>query len=214
MRILQPSYCYPSPGSPFWDTIFAHDTSRLECVLNPANGPGFDVEPNYAWIIRKLRQRTIPILGYVATTYGNKPIADVQKEIAMWSGLYAVADIFLDEVSAEIDKLSYYQNIYGSARGRIVNNPGTVPGYEFSKCGDITITAECGLDDYLRLKLPDSLKGRKDSAHIVHGVRNEGAMRKVVGLARKRASYVYCCDSSDYDTLPNYYPAFVKEVSR
>src|SRR5438876_3971609 len=70
--VILPLYSYPDWS---WDRVVgeqsAHPKVPVIAIINPANGPGFYEDPNYAAGIRKLADAGIRVVGYVATGWGG-----------------------------------------------------------------------------------------------------------------------------------------------
>src|SRR5881397_424964 len=84
--VIVPLYSYPT--EPTWPTLAALKERRKRlpvwAIVDPANGVGAAVDPNYTAGIQLLRASCIRVLGYVDTAYAARPQADVQAEIATW----------------------------------------------------------------------------------------------------------------------------------
>lgn len=114
--ILLPLYVYPS-WQGWWDNVYAaiaaNPTATFQVILNPENGPGNGAAatPGYNsdWVAGVARLNGYPnvqTLGYAHTSYGARPAADVDADVAAWAAwnTYAgpenisVHGIFFDEV--------------------------------------------------------------------------------------------------------------------
>ncbi|CAM9177715.1 unnamed protein product, partial [Sphacelaria rigidula] len=66
-----------------WEAL--HDSASTGAnvfgILNPASGPGAHTQPNYLDTIDYVKGAGAKLLCYVATTYGEKPLASVESEI-------------------------------------------------------------------------------------------------------------------------------------
>lgn len=121
---------YVDPG-PIWDQVIAqkeaHPRVPFLLIANPNNGPGSAPDPNYSSYIAKAQGVGIVILGYVYTSYGTRPIAAVETEIAMYRSWYGINGIFLDEMAT--NDASYYAALtayaHTSSLFPVVGNPGT-----------------------------------------------------------------------------------------
>lgn len=92
--------------------IINHPGQNFTVTINPNNGPGTSPYPNDDYIseIEKLnRLSNARILGYVHTSYAQRDIQSVLKDVAIYSGWakgnldastpgFAVQGIFVDEV--------------------------------------------------------------------------------------------------------------------
>src|SRR5437588_448479 len=76
--IAVPAYFPPGAG---WTRVAEAAPAVGLAVLNPASGPGAEVESGYADAVRQAQAGGIAVLGYVPTGYGAHPVADVLAEV-------------------------------------------------------------------------------------------------------------------------------------
>jgi hypothetical protein len=120
-------------------------------ILNPASGPGSEVDANYTKAIDRLRGAGCVVLGYVPTSYAKRAVADVQSDIDLWLKLYPrIQGIFFDEMTYQ-DRESdakYQAGLSAYAREAgywpIVANPGAdTPGRYFEQdAADVIVIYE------------------------------------------------------------------------
>lgn len=67
-------------------------------VLNPAGGPGGAYNQNYTSEVKQMQLANITVLGYVPTTWGTRPIANVESDISKFREWYNVNGIYLDQM--------------------------------------------------------------------------------------------------------------------
>lgn len=136
--LLVPMYIYPAnihtnadynrlielkkqfPTIPFW------------VIVNPASGPGTQVDANYTKAIDRLRGAGCVCLGYVRTDYAKRSVSDVKKDLDLWLKLYsAIQGVFFDEMIYEDTDRGVQQQLAFKEHARsiglwpIVANPGT-----------------------------------------------------------------------------------------
>ncbi len=121
-------------------------------VLNPASGPGDAEDANYKKAIDRLIGSGCMVLGYVATGYGKKPVADVQRELKAWQRMYPrVQGIFFDEMIYEDNEagVAHQKQLNSLAHSLgywpTVGNPGAqTPGRYFVKnaAADVVVVHE------------------------------------------------------------------------
>jgi hypothetical protein len=106
--VLIPMYLYPENihKNVAYNHLIAlkrrHETVPIWVILNPASGPGKLTDDNYVKAIDRLRGAGCVILGYVTTSYGKRPAAEVRKDIDQWLALYErIHGIFFDEMIYE-----------------------------------------------------------------------------------------------------------------
>jgi len=92
-----PNYSYP-PGA--WATYNALGMPDVYIqILNPNSGPGTTPDPGYVSAYAAALAKGTLILGYVPTTYGARPIADVKADIDKYYTFYPqLSGIFFDEM--------------------------------------------------------------------------------------------------------------------
>jgi hypothetical protein len=145
---------------PYWSRLIEAARilgDRLIVIANPGSGPGTGIDAKYTEAIDKVRAEGGKVIGYVHTCYGltstseacvptvappNSPpntppppprsLADIHADIDKWYNWYDVDGIFLDEVSTDTDKISWYQALHSYIRGKsstalICNNFGQQP---------------------------------------------------------------------------------------
>ena len=103
-------------------SIDTHPSTDFTIVINPASGPGSSTLPDSNWIreITKLNSyKNVQSIGYVAITYGKRPLDTVTEDIshyAQWAngdqGLI-IQGIFVDEVPniADEHNVNYIQSV-------------------------------------------------------------------------------------------------------
>jgi hypothetical protein len=106
--VLVPMYVYPenvqknASYNRLMDLKRRYATVPMWVIINPASGPGREVDANYTKAIDRLRGAGCVVLGYVTTRYGKRAAAEVQKDIDQWLKMYPhVQGIFFDEMIYE-----------------------------------------------------------------------------------------------------------------
>lgn len=69
-------------------------------LLNPDSGPGTSKEQDFATVVQQSQAAGVQVLGYIASGYGTRAIADLLSEINLYKGWYGVDGIFVDEMYA------------------------------------------------------------------------------------------------------------------
>lgn len=107
-------------------------TVPIWVIVNPASGPGKEVDANYTKAIDRLRGAGCVCIGYVSTSYAKRPIADVKKDLDSWQKFYpAIQGVFFDEMIYEDTDAGAKHQLalknYASSIGLwpTVANPGT-----------------------------------------------------------------------------------------
>ena len=231
--LLVPAYANPccNDGPLVWTRLInaaADPTLDLEIhvIFNPASGPGTAVDPNYInpstgqGPLNDLMNAGGLTYGYVATTFANKPIADVKAEIDKYfDTLYAgfVHHIFFDEMSNDLADVGYFQELRDYVRSkdpnaRTIGNPGTsftnnpsgqsvFTVDDYAQSMDVIATFEntgSAYENNYFVPAWESNYGAEHFAHIVHGQPVWDANLFALITARK-VGLIYVTD----DALPN-----------
>ena len=144
--VLVPMYVYPENihKNAVWNRLMdlkrRFETVPFWVIVNPASGPGTDVDANYTKGIDRLQGAGCIVLGYVSTSYGKRLAADVHTDIDRWGKFYPrTQGIFFDEMIYEdTEAAAQHQvrlNRYAHNHGYwpTVANPGAdTPGRYFA----------------------------------------------------------------------------------
>ena len=151
-----PMYSYPvGQYQSEWEKLYNLSTSKIVYVIiNPNNGPGNTTDVNYLDAINKLKAKGFYVIGYVYTSYGKRSLSSVTKDINKWLSLYGTDKIdgfFIDGVSNNIKKYSYYNSIYTyvNSKGKLLLlNPGTNVDLGFFNISDKIVVFESNETDF------------------------------------------------------------------
>ena len=213
--LLVPLYIYPSDihKNPAFNRLIdvkrSHETVPMWVILNPASGPGEQVDGNYAKAIDRLRGAGCLVLGYVTTSYAKRREALVRKDIDQWLKMYPrINGIFFDEMIYEDTEIaSKYQSAltrYAHEAGcwPTVANPGAdTPGRYFATgAADVIVIHEGdSWPKEERLK-GDYFGGYSDYPPFTRGVlvySQAKLDRDSLRMVRKYARWIYVTDSVD-----------------
>ena len=216
MKVIVPAYFYPGP---IWDTLLQSNAEVVsDVIINPDSGPGDQINEDYAEVVRQCKKRGLGVLGYVATSYGKKRIEGAFQEIDQFFKWYAVDGIFLDEVAAQAEDVTYYLTLYNSIQGKVVLNHGTVPDESYTAAGDVLVIFESGFQAHGAQEFPlwvkKSPRNRKCQIVTACGAKQ---MMKALRKSAANSGYVYVTDDVEpnpYDVLPSYWGALLKECAR
>ncbi len=204
-RMAIPSYF--GPGA-LWTEIGAAAPRVGLAVINPSSGPGETLRADYVAQVEATRARGVTVLGYVHTSYGKRPLAEIRSEIDRFNRWYKVDGIFFDEVTNDDAGLPYYLHCRAAARaGRpkavVVINPGTPVTEGYMAAADVVLTFESDYGAYLKRVTDPAWVARYPARrfwHLVYAAPDTAAMHRAVLLSKKRnAGWVYVTP----DTLPN-----------
>ena len=204
-HIAVPAYFYPGP---LWQQLDAGAPQVRIAVMNPASGPGSGPDANYAAAVAAAQQQKVKVLGYVHTSYGQRPLATVEAEVDDYRTWYGVTDIFFDEASTDCAQLPYYKALHGYVKGKqagadVAINPGTATAECYMGVADQVVTFEGDYASYLNSFTSAAWTAKYSPArfwHLVYNTPTTVGMQSVLALSRARgAGLVYVTP----DTLPN-----------
>jgi hypothetical protein len=134
LTILVPAYFYPvEQGLEDWNRLIkaSHQVS-ITAIVNPASGPGKEVDPNYIKVFELAAKEPVTLIGYVTTSYCKRPIEDVKADVDRWLKFYPnIVGIFFDEQASGAEFVEYQATLYkyvrvDKKRQLVITNPGTV----------------------------------------------------------------------------------------
>lgn len=158
--LLVPLYIYPAnihtntAYNRLIDLKLSHPRVPVWAIVNPASGPGKDVDANYTKAIDRLRGAGIMTIGYVSTEYAKRDAKAVVGDLDIWQKLYPkIQGVFFDEMNYEdtaaaVESQQKYRRA-ATERGMwpTVANPGTATPERFfaGEVADVIVVHE-GLD--------------------------------------------------------------------
>eukprot|EP01116_Phalansterium_solitarium_P013009 TRINITY_DN2983_c0_g1_i3.p1 TRINITY_DN2983_c0_g1~~TRINITY_DN2983_c0_g1_i3.p1 ORF type:complete len:744 (-),score=297.46 TRINITY_DN2983_c0_g1_i3:2216-4447(-) len=216
-----PFYRYPDAQ---WDIVTGLSSVQM-VIFNPNSGPGSAVDPTYVSRVERLKEAGQLVGGYVHTSYGERPIADVKADIDAYFAWYPLIDgIFVDEAqssatgsnAAGTNFLDYYWDIKyyvrsKGARKGIVLNHGTIPDEAYVELADIDCIFEGPFSDYVNFaeRVPAWVHSYPPQKfwHIVHTTPYASNQEVVAVLRATNAHFLYVTDltgANPYDSLPTW----------
>lgn len=182
-------------------------------LVNPADGPGDAANSDYTQTIALARSRGAEILGYVATGWGHRPLADILDEVDRHVRFYGVDGIFLDEGATGtydyVGTEGWYEELYATlkrtygSRFIVGQNPGNPVSPRILASADFHVTFEGSAQDYLswsEQRLVPQFYRQYPATHfwhIVYGIRDEQQAQQV--LERASRSHVTTVALFDWD---------------
>jgi hypothetical protein len=228
MEIVVPAYFYPSAGSPWTALTAAADDVEITAIMNPGNGPGANVDINYKNAVNALRAAGGRVIGYVYTSYGSRPLAQVTADVDKYAAMYSVDGIFVDEManSGPAERLNYYKSIYEHVKAinpdwEVMGNPGTttIEQYLTWPAADRLMVFENVGANYPAY-VPSAWNSNYDRSrfvHLVHTQPTSAAMEaNIASSVARNAGGVYVTNDvlgNPWDTLPTYWQAEVDAVA-
>ena len=210
--ILAPLYVYPADihTNPVYNRLIdlkrRYETIPFRVIVNPASGPGKQIDANYTKAIDRLLGAGCVVLGYVPTDYGKRAYGDVQKDIEAWRTLYPrVQGIFFDEMVYEDNQASVEIQARFNKIARsngfwpTIANPGTdTPGRYFeADTADVIIVHETETWPTETKLKGDYFGGYSDYPPWTRGVLVHSQPqldRQRLAMTRKYARWVYITD--------------------
>jgi Spherulation-specific family 4 len=227
---LVPAYFYPAgKGLKAWEQLAKDARSvRIEAILNPASGPGRRRDPTFAAVVGDFRKAGGRILGYIATNYSKRDIAQVERDLRSYLAFYELDGVFLDEMPDSKDGLPYYQKVHRLIKDlkpefKIVGNAGQPFVDEgYMKTVDCLVLFEGRAELYAEYNWRDSTPWMDRYppyrfANIVHSVATPAGMhRAMTRAAKSRAGWAFITNRkmpNPYEGLPDYWTEETEEVA-
>lgn len=225
LKILVPLYVYPGAT---WDTIAANaKIVSTTVIINPNSGPTNDSDAQYTSYVQKLHNAGVDLVGYIHTSWGARPLNDIEREIELYASQYPLLQgIFLDEAATSKDFVPYYTSIYKSILGKkgwkySILNPGTIPDQAYVNISSQIVTYEDSYTGFASSSNPTyaSCNAKDKFAVITYGA-SVSAMHNVVTTAQNKNYYgwIYVTDGAGgcctYNNLVSYYSDFAQYVSK
>lgn len=202
--ILIPAYFYPLEEE-FQKLLYIKNSFKQIIILNVEDGPSFSFDENYEQAIKKLINIDKIPIGYVYTSYGERDVEIVKRDIDLWFKFYPnLKGIFLDEVNDTEETKDYYKTLYEYIKfkfnGLVVLNPGTNFAKELINYCDYAVIFEDSLDKLPKFEIEDELFYHiKKLVILVYGVNNENFISVFSNIISKGIKNFYITN----DDLPN-----------
>ena len=200
-RLALPWYVHPAEAPQDWTWLAQQRVSFA--VVNVHNGPGNDDDAYYPAAVAGLGR--IRTLGYVPVGYGNRPVAEVAKDIETWRRLYGVRAIMLDELPSAEGTLARCTQYAAAARGAGVSflaaNPGVFPSPGHVKLFNVTSVFEGTAANYTQYRHPAwaRMVPRSRLWHLVHSCNPAQISAIHLAAGHRGAGHIFATDRS----LPN-----------
>ena len=210
-RMASPSYFGPGP---LWTKMGAAAPRVGLAIINPNSGPGDAIRADYVAQVHATQAQGVRVLGYIHTSYGKRPLSEIQSEIEHFRRWYGVNGIFFDEVTNDDANLPYYQQCQAAVRSGqpaavVVINPGTPVTEGYMGVADVVLTFESDYGAYLKRAADPAWVSKYPARrfyHLVYAVPTVAAMRIAARLSKqRRAGWVYLTPGNlpnPWDTLP------------
>jgi hypothetical protein len=210
--ILVPLYVYPGEVSknPHFTRLIElrrrFETVPMWVIVNPASGPGKQVDPNYTAAIDRLVGAGCVCIGYVSTDYAKRGEPVVREELKRWREFYPrVQGIFFDEMVYEDKPEAVAKQVALNRAARdagfwpTVGNPGTdTPGrYFVEDAADVIVVHEADswpTEAKLKGEIPGGYADHPAFTRglLLHSQKDLDAAK--LRMARKYVRWVYITD--------------------
>ncbi|QDT71383.1 spherulation-specific family 4 protein [Lacipirellula limnantheis] len=229
LEIIVPAYFYPSPGSPWGAMTAAADEAPITAIMNPGNGPGNVKDQNYVNAVNAFRAAGGRVIGYVYSSYGARPLAQVTADVDKYKTWYGIDGIFVDEMAntGPAERLNYYKSIYDHVKQvdpqwEVMGNPGTntIEQYATWPTADRFMVFE-NVGSAYPGHAPSAWNAKYDSEKFVNLVHTEASAANMVDFLNLAVSRnvggIYVTDdvmNNPWDTLPSYWQQEVDAVAQ
>lgn len=221
-KTIVPAYFYPA-GNTYWDDLTNLAASlaanTVTAILNQSNGHFTVADPNYVTAANNFVAVGGKLVGYVYSSYGARPIADVKADIANYIAQFPyVTGFFIDEMSNLQSNVAYYQELHDyikllSPSYTIIGNPGANTLETYMPTADILVTFE-GSGATYQSYTPATWMADYSAdhfSHLVYGVASAAGVLAVQqhALATGGGNLYVTNDVltlNPWDTLSSYYP--------
>ena len=217
--LLFPFYIYPTSSNinTLVQVKATYPNLPMRIVLNPSSGVGASLNADYLTAVHTLQKAGIQVVGYVATTYGNRPANEVEAEINQWILWYNPDGIFFDEMGVNHP---YYRGLTTYAKNEgikfTIGNPGTNVGTSCA-CDVDTINV---FENSSLPNLPDyakwSQEGYTPDSISMMSYAITTLPTSFITQTKTVFGWIYITNDNlpnPWDTFPSYFQALVKQIA-
>jgi len=215
VRMAVPAYY--APPDPQWQRLIDGAPTVGMIVFNPQSGPGTAADPAYTQIIAQAQAAGIIMLGYVATSYGARPEAEVIADINSYYDFYSLSGIYFAEGPMENDCTpmeSMYHRMSDAVHARdpqafLAVGTRFCPTYIYFF--DLMVQFARNWSEYQTDYTPPSWMPANSPQRFCHFVHTVPATDAGAALARtiaNGAGWVFVTDQTDpnpWSVLPSYF---------
>jgi hypothetical protein len=235
LQILLPLYSYPNwyhPDRYLWTQVAAAaDRVEITAIINPNNGPGGMPNSDYQQGIADLQQGGVKLVGYIHTSYGNRNLAAIERDLDTYGKYFDLDGIFVDEVTTNRHQINYNHHIDRYIKSHLklkqtILNPGTTidENYLAQAIGDTIVLFENDLLAWEKYQPPAYITKypRSKFAALIHTNSDINSMFASIDRAIARGfGQIYVTDghnrppaSNPWNTLPSYWQEQVNYLSK
>ncbi len=218
--MIIPLYGYPGSD---WSVVAqaksANPSVPMIVVVNPSDGPGWSIDPNFVSGIEMLQSAGVVVLGYVPTYYGGMPSSTAMSEIQDYSSMYHVNGIFFDQMSNIPGYEWYYSSLSNYAKSIglwfTVGNAGAqVPESYIGTVDNIVVYENYGLPTLSSLAWLVGGYPKSDFSILPYGV--SWLDTSYIWSSSSYVSYLYVTDGTlptPYTSLCSYFESLVSTLA-
>jgi hypothetical protein len=215
VRMAVPAYF--DPPSPEWERLIAGAPAVGMIVFNPESGPGTAAAPAYTQVIAQAQGAGIVMVGYVATSYGARPEADVIADINRYYDFYTLSGIYFAEGPMDNDCTAMEPMYHRMADAVRARDPDAYLAVGTRFCPtyitffDMMVQFARNWPEYQTDYAPPSwmpANSPQRFVHFVHSVPPGDASAALSRAVANGAGWVFITDQSDpnpWSVLPSYF---------
>jgi len=208
---------YFDPPSPEWQRLIAGAPAVGMIVFNPESGPGTAADAAYTQVIAQAQAAGIVMVGYVATSYGARPEADVIADINHYYDFYTLSGIYFAEGPMDTDCTAMepmYHRMADAVRARDAQAylaVGTRFCPTYITFFDMMVQFARDWNEYQTDYAPPSwmpANSPQRFVHFVHSVPPSDASAALSRAVANGAGWVFITDQSSpnpWSVLPSYF---------
>jgi len=219
VRMAVPAYFAPGPE---WQRVIAAAPTVGMVIINPANGPGASAVSGYTQVIAQARAAGIIVLGYVSTSYGQRPEADVIADINGYYDNYSLSGIYLAEGPMEADCTSLemqYRRVADAAHARNAQYLAIGTHYcpTYISFSDLMVEFAMSWSDYQSYAVPTWMPSGSPErfCHFISDVPAAEAGAAISRAIANGAGWVFATDQTQpnpWGQLPVYFDAELQAI--
>jgi hypothetical protein len=215
VRMAVPAYF--DPPDPQWQKLIAGAPDVGMIVFNPDSGPGPSTDSRYTQAIAQGQAAGITMLGYVATSYGARPEADVIADINRYYDLYTPSGIYFAEGPMDADCTTMEAMYHRMSDAVHARDPHAFLAVGTRFCPtyiyffDLMVQFARNWNEYQTDYTPPSWMpagSPQRFCHFVHSVPASDASAALSRVIANGAGWVFVTDQTDpnpWGVLPSYF---------
>ncbi len=172
-----PGFAHPLLAPTEWSRLTCPGTPLHWVVLNVADGPGVQPDPDCLAAAGRLRNAGVRVLGHLDTAYGLRGFGEVISDAHRFLDWYQVDGFLLNRCPADLPALPEVRRTAATLRvlhetAHIVLGHGTHPHPAYAEHGDQLVTFSGAWSDYRWSQVAEWTADHPPErfCHFVHGV--------------------------------------------